>query len=256
MKNELNILLTFDVEEFDLPLEYNIPIPIEEQLAVAKRGMDELQALLTSHNTPATLFTTARYAIEYPDQIRSLSQSHEIASHTYYHTSFERKDLLDSKLELERISGRVVKGLRMPRMKKVDREWVKEAGYTYDSSINPTFLPGRYNNLHLPRTLYKQQGMQRLPASVSPHLRIPLFWLGFKNMPYFLFRTLALQALKKDGYLSLYFHPWEFTDISHYKLPFYVKRYSGTRLSDRLSSLITDLAAYGSCQRVDTFLKA
>jgi hypothetical protein len=256
MNNERSILLTFDVEEFDLPLEYNIPIPIEEQLIVAKQGMDEVHCLLTNHNIRATLFTTARYAIEYPEQIQALSQNHEIASHTYYHSSFEKKDLLDSRLELERISGNAVKGLRMPRMKKVDMEWVKEAGYTYDSSINPTFLPGRYNNLHLPRTLYKQEGMQRLPASVSPHLRIPLFWLGFKNMPYFLFRKLALQTLKKDGYLSLYFHPWEFTDISHYKLPFYVKRHSGNRLSDRLSCLIKDLSDYGSFQSVDTFLNA
>jgi peptidoglycan/xylan/chitin deacetylase (PgdA/CDA1 family) len=254
MKDNRTILLTFDVEEFDLPLEYNIPIPIEEQLTVAKRGMDEVEHLLSNHNIPATLFTTARYAIEYPDQIKALSQKHEIASHTYYHSSFEKKDLLESRLELERITGKIIKGLRMPRMKKVDMEWVKEAGYTYDSSINPTFLPGRYNNLHLPRTLYKQEGMQRLPASVTPHLRIPLFWLGFKNMPYFLFRKLAIQTLKKDGYLSLYFHPWEFTDISYHKLPFYVKRHSGKRLTERLSRLINDLSDHGSFEPVDSFL--
>lgn len=256
MNKEQKILLTFDVEEFDLPLEHNIPIPIEEQLEVAKRGMDVIEALLTHHNITTTLFTTARYAIEYPDQVKILSQQHEIASHTYYHSSFEKKDLLNSRLELEKISGRAVKGLRMPRMKKVDMEWIKEGGYTYDSSINPTFLPGRYNNFHLPRTIYKQEGMLRLPASVSPHLRIPLFWLGFKNMPYFLFKQLAIQTLRKDGYLSLYFHPWEFTDISKYRLPFYVKRHSGKLLTERLSGLIKDLKEYGTFERIDNFLNA
>lgn len=254
MNKEPKILLTFDVEEFDLPLEYNILIPIEEQLEVAKKGMDIVEALLTQYNIKSTLFTTARYAIEYPAQVKGLSDSHEIASHTYYHSSFEKKDLLDSRLELERITGKKVSGLRMPRMKKVEMQWVKEAGYTYDSSINPTFLPGRYNNFHLPRTIYTQENVLRLPASVSPHLRIPLFWLGFKNMPYLLFRKLALQTLKKDGYLSLYFHPWEFTDIGHYKLPFYVKKDSGRQLTDKLSKLIGDLKQHGSFERIDSFL--
>jgi len=256
MKNDLKILLTFDIEEFDIPLEYKVPITVVEQLQIAKQGMDVVEAVLAQHKVVATLFTTARYAIEFPEQIKRLSEQHEIASHTYYHSSFEKKDLLESRLELERIIGKRVNGLRMPRMKKVDMQWVIEAGYTYDSSINPTFLPGRYNNFHLPRTIYKEEGMLRLPASVSPNLRIPLFWLGFKNMPYFLFRQLAYQTLKKDGYLSLYFHPWEFTDISRYKLPFYVKRHSGRLLTERLSKLINDLKVHGSFATIDSYLNS
>jgi peptidoglycan/xylan/chitin deacetylase (PgdA/CDA1 family) len=251
MQSKPTILLTFDVEEFDLPLEYNIPISLDEQFAVGKRGLDAIQPILNDVNT--TLFTTARFALQYPNEIITLSERHEIASHSFYHSSFEKKDLLDSRLELERITGKGVYGLRMPRMKKVDIEWIKEAGYKYDSSINPTWLPGRYNNLNLPRTCFKQNDLLRVPTSVSPHLRIPLFWLAFKNLPYGLFKSLAVQTLNKDGYLSLYFHPWEFTDISQYKLPSYVKRQSGKPLLDKLERLITDLKQHASFSGINNF---
>jgi hypothetical protein len=36
------ILLIFDVEEFDLPLEYTIPISIKEQMVVGKKGLDNI----------------------------------------------------------------------------------------------------------------------------------------------------------------------------------------------------------------------
>ena len=36
------ILLTFDVEEFDLPLEYGQAISLEQQLEIGKKGLDEI----------------------------------------------------------------------------------------------------------------------------------------------------------------------------------------------------------------------
>lgn len=139
-------------------------------------------------------------------------------------------------------------------MRSVDMSEVKKAGYQYDSSINPTWLPGRYNNLHLPRTLYTDAGMLRLPASVSPNLRIPLFWLSFKNMPLQLFKFLAIQTLKKDGYLCLYFHPWEFVDINHYQLPLFTRRWCNDRLLDRLEETIQFLQKEGEFISTRSFI--
>jgi len=118
---------------------------------------------------------------------------------------------------------------------------IQEAGYLYDASMNPTWLPGRYNNFNKPRTLYKEEGMIRIPASVSPNFRIPLFWLSFKNFPYALYIRLALQTLRKDGYLSLYFHPWEFTNITAFGLPKYTTKGSDNELLDKLYRLLNDL---------------
>ncbi len=247
------VLLSFDVEEFDMPLEYNFAISPEEQMRVGKNGLDAIQPLLSDKNGKTTLFTTANFAIHFPDTIRELSHQHEIASHTFYHSAFEDAHLLSSKTKLEVITGKRVTGLRMPRMRKVSMDAVKLAGYQYDSSINPTWLPGRYNNFHLPRTHYIDEGMCRIPASVSPLLRIPLFWLSFKNMPYAVFKMLALQTLQKDGYLCLYFHPWEFTDIAAYGLPDFAKRGYGMPLLEKLFRLKKDLSKEASFISMEEF---
>ncbi len=85
----------------------------------------------------------------------------------------------------------------MPRMMPVDEKEVEKAGYSYNSSINPTFLPGRYNNLKVSRTYFKEGNVTQVPASVSPNFRIPLFWLSFHNFPLFFYKKLASDCLKK-----------------------------------------------------------
>jgi peptidoglycan/xylan/chitin deacetylase (PgdA/CDA1 family) len=235
------ILLSFDVEEFDMPLEYNFNIAIEIQMEIGKKGLDNLMPILNDQNYNTTLFTTANFANHYPDIIKTLSDKHEIASHTFFHSNYTTDHLLSSRLRLSEIIENPVKGLRMPRMRQVPMKDIQEAGYQYDASMHPTWLPGRYNNLNKPRILYKEEGIIRVPASVSPNFRIPLFWLSFKNFPYALYLKLALQTLRKDGYLSLYFHPWEFTNITAFGLPKYTTKGSDNELLDKLYRLLNDL---------------
>ncbi len=242
-----SVLITFDVEEFDMPLEYGQQIPIEEQMAKGYEGFEVVMDIIEGSGIPVTLFTTGNFAATYPVYMKALDQRHEIASHTYYHSSFKNEDLLLSKKKLEEITGRQVMGLRMPRMSPVAMQAVQNAGYTYDSSINPTWISGRYNNRHFPRTFYYEEGMLRLPVSVSPNLRLPLFWLSFKNFPFSFFLYLVKQTLKKDGYVCLYFHPWEFVDLSAYNIPGYTKRLAGKPLQYRLKKLVNSLDGYSFC---------
>jgi peptidoglycan/xylan/chitin deacetylase (PgdA/CDA1 family) len=249
------VLLTFDLEEFDIPNEYGASLPWQEQVLIGRKGMEAVIEVLGLHKTPTTIFTTAAYANDNKEQIRFLAADHEIASHSYYHSRFKNEDLALSKIALEAITGKKVCGLRMPRLQPVNMQLVHEAGYLYDSSVNPTFIPGKYNNTHLPKILYKEKNMYRLPCSVSPGLRIPLFWLAFKNFPYLLYKKLLTNAITNYGYVNLYFHPWEFTDISNYKLPFYVKRQSGEQLLEKLHRLINDLKKEGTFETIHTFLR-
>jgi hypothetical protein len=84
-------------------------------------------------------------------------------------------------------------------------------------------------------------------------LRLPLFWLSFKNFPYTYYLHLCKQALKKDGYLSLYFHPWEFVDVTGYGLPAYTTKYAGQQLLDRLHMLLEDLKPHGNFSTMQQF---
>jgi hypothetical protein len=250
------ILLSFDVEEFDLPLEYGQAISAEEQMATGLRGLQSMQDVLTATAVKSTLFTTANFAQHYPSEMLALAAKHEIASHTFYHSSYETSHLLQSRQVLSDLCKTEVTGLRMPRLRKVDMSDVLAAGYIYDSSINPTYLPGRYNNLKISRTVYNEENIVRVPTSVSPHLRIPLFWLAFKNLPYAVYKNLAIQTLKHDGYLCLYFHPWELTDISQYNVPGYTKRHSANNvLKERMIRLIKDLSKYGDFVTTQEFLR-
>jgi peptidoglycan/xylan/chitin deacetylase (PgdA/CDA1 family) len=240
MKIEKQILLSFDIEEFDTPLEYGKKLDLEEQLSVSFRGMNAILQLLKKYNITATFFTTANFALHFPAEIKKMSQSYEIASHGFYHSSFKEEDLLKSRLSLEKIIGKNIYGYRMARMAPIDGEEIRKAGYVYNASLHPTFIPGRYNNLDKPRTYFMQNEVLQIPAAVTPIIRFPLFWLSFKNFPLSLIKRASKNVMKKDGYVNLYFHPWEFsdtTDNEKFGLPFYVRN-NGKNMLDKLEKYI------------------
>jgi peptidoglycan/xylan/chitin deacetylase (PgdA/CDA1 family) len=224
MKQKPVICLTFDLEEFDLPLEYKQSISDKDQIEITTSGMNALLPLLKQENISCTFFTTANYAQQKPELIKLLATSHEIASHSFFHSSFKVTDLKSSKEILQNICGTDVVGFRMPRMARVNYTDLQNAGYLYDSSLNPTFIPGRYNHLKEPKTIFNKNGLTIFPATVTPTLRIPLFWLTFKTCSIKWFCKQVQKSLDEYGYVNLYFHPWEFTDVSGFSLPSYIAK--------------------------------
>ena len=239
------ILLSFDIEEFDMPFEYGKTIDFEEQISISKTGTSIILDILKKHNIKATFFSTVIFAQNAPDLIQKIvNDGHEIASHTYYHSKFEVADLLKSKQALQQQTGQKVLGFRMPRMQPVDEKEIFKAGYTYNSSINPTYLPGRYNNFSKPRMYFYQENVLQIPASVTPLVRFPLFWLSFHNLNLSLYLWLARWTLKTDGYLNIYFHPWEFTELNQkekYNFPSYVSKNTGENMANRLNTFIISM---------------
>ena len=103
------ILLSFDIEEFDVPLEHGIEVPFEQQMAVSIEGTRKILACLKRHQIHATFFCTANFAAHAPEIIENILQDgHEIASHGYYHSSFEMEDLKRSREFLEQQTGQPV----------------------------------------------------------------------------------------------------------------------------------------------------
>lgn len=240
------ILFTVDVEEFDTAVEFGHHIPLSEQIAVSTQGLRLLAERFDALDARTTLFTTANYALHEPTLMKQLAQRHEVASHGYYHTTFEPADLGTSKQALETLLGKPVRGFRRARMGETNPDDLIAAGYVYNSSLHPTFIPGRYNHWGEPRLPFKEKTIWQIPASVTPNLRLPLFWLSLKNFPFGIYKQLCLQTLKADGFVNLYVHPWEFTDLAQYeKIPTYVKRHSRHDLLDRVEALLRYLHAEG-----------
>ena len=236
------VLLSFDIEEFDMPFEYGKTISFEEQITISIQGTTAILDLLQKHNAKATFFSTVTFAINAPDIIkRIIDDGHEMASHSYYHSDFKIEHLRESREKLGQITNTKVVGYRMPRMYPVDEKEIFKAGYLYNSSINPTYLPGRYNHFDKPRTYFKQEGVWQIPASVSPIIRFPLFWLSFHNLPLWLYQFLVKWTIKKDNYLNIYFHPWEFTNLKQaekFGFPGYVSKNSGIEMIERFDKML------------------
>lgn len=237
------LLLSFDIEEFDAPIEMGGCISFEEQIAVSAKGTRTVLKILKKYHAKATFFCTVNFALHAPDVIEEiLSDGHEIASHGYYHSQFSIEDLATSKTALEKIIQQPVYGFRMARMMPIDIAEIARAGYLYDASLNPTFIPHRYNNLDKPRTLFKNptDSVWQMPSSVSPRWRIPLFWLSMHHFPMRWYCRLCHNTYQKDGYLQLYFHPWEFVDLYNetWKLPYVMRKNSGDKFIQRLYQLL------------------
>ncbi|WP_417429176.1 polysaccharide deacetylase family protein [Halpernia sp.] len=236
------VLLSFDIEEFDMPLEYKGEISFEKQIEISRKGLISILDLLKKHNAKATFFSTVIFAKENQDLIKKLlSEGHELASHTWFHSKFEIQDLENSRLELNKIFGTEVTGLRMPRMMNIDSKDVLNAGYSYNSSINPTYLPGRYDNRKVSRTYFKENNLLQIPASVSTYFRVPLFWLSFHNFPFSFYKFLVKKALKSDKYVNLYFHPWEFSNIKNtdFNLPKFTTKNTGNEMIERFDAFLS-----------------
>ena len=242
-------LLSFDVEEFDMPFEFGGNPSMEQQISTSNSGLIKILKVLDDFKAQATFYTTGVYATATPEQITEMSKTHEIASHNHYHSSHKTEDLFTSKKILEDITNQKVIGFRMPRMAPVDNQDLLNAGYKYNASVNPCWLPGRYDMRHISRNPFKEGNLLQFPASVSPQFRIPLFWIAFHNFPLWFFFYLCKRVAKKDGYLHLYFHPWEFTDYTDAndgaKYPFYLKRNNGDKMLKRFEKLMNFLNKEG-----------
>ena len=83
---------------------------------------------------------------------------------------------------------------------------------------------------------------------------MPLFWLSLKNFPFSVYKQLCLQTLRTDGFLNLYVHPWEFTDLTEYELiPAYVRRHSRDELLDRVEALLRFLQPHAEYRTMQEF---
>ena len=242
------VCFSFDFEECDLPRERGVDFPIEEGMKVSAEGAHALLNVLDRHDVRATFFCTLNFAERAPGVMRRLcAGGHEIAAHGVDHFRQTPEDPFRSKEGLERLCGVEVVGYRQPRMFPVDDAALAKAGYRYNSSLNPAFVPGRYMHLTTPRTIFEKDGVTQVPASVTPWVRFPLFWLALHLLPERLYHAFAKRTLNHDGYFVTYFHPWEFSSLAdraaELKVPRLVRFNLGEPMVGRLDRLIAALAS-------------
>ena len=157
----------------------------------------------------------------------------------------KKTDPEKSKEIIEKIANTKVYGYRQPRMFKINYSELKCQAFLYDSSVNPAFIPGRYNNSKVPRRAFIKSGIIEIPASAATFMRIPMFWLALHLFPKRFYLSLVRSVLKRQDYFATYFHPWEFTDFGGFRMPWYIVKNSGDKLTQRLDWLIQKLKTDG-----------
>lgn len=236
------ILLSFDTEEFDVPREHGVDYSLEEGMKVSVIGTNRILDVLKRNGVRATFFCTGNFAEHAPEVMKCImDEGHEVACHGVDHWQPADTDFARSKEIVERVTGQTVYGYRQPRMFPVLESEIRRVGYRYNSSLNPAFIPGRYMHLTEPRTWFMKDSVMQIPASVTPWLRFPLFWLSLHNLPQWLYHWLTRRTLNHDGYFVTYFHPWEFYELKEHpelKMPFIIRNHSGQQMTERLDSLI------------------
>lgn len=209
--------LTLDIEEFDLDQD----LDEEKKFDISLEGSKRILKLLEEEEIRGTFFVTAKFALKYPELVKEISKNNEIASHGYDHSDeyncFEKEKCVEiltkSKKILEDISKSKVLGFRAPRMRNVDPEVLKKAGFVYDASSMPSFIPGRFKDFFKKRKMYTKKGIVITPSSTTPILRLPLIWISLRTLGQKYFRFVTRTSSMGNTYASTYFHPWEFVDI-------------------------------------------
>ena len=244
------VLLSIDAEEFDVPKEQGVDISLDDGMKVSVEGACRVLDILKENDARATFFCTVTFAEHAPEVMeRIVKEGHELASHGMVHWQPQASGIAESKPRLEQICGKAVKGYREPRMLGTDDQIIENAGYLYNSSLHPTFIPGRYMRFNVPRTPFRKGNVLQIPASVTPGIRLPLFWLACHHYPQWLYRRLCKWTLHHDGLFTAYFHPWELFDLSshpEWRIPYVIRRNSGKEMARRLKVLIQTLKRDGA----------
>lgn len=237
------ICLSFDTEEFDVPREYGVKYDtIKDGMQVSQYGIERILQILDEGSVKATFFCTSNFVLNATDLVRRiLREGHEIASHGCDHWKPKPDDAKQSKKLIEEKIGVLIDGYRQPRMFSVNNNELANCGYRYNASLNPTLIPGHYSHLRVSRTPWVEDGVVQIPASVSPYIRIPMFWLSLHYFPLDIYLWLMKRIVNHDNGFNTYFHPWEFYPLNNhpeFKIPYFKRRNSGEEMEQRLKQVI------------------
>jgi peptidoglycan/xylan/chitin deacetylase (PgdA/CDA1 family) len=216
-----NITITVDVEE-DCP-------PMLASTRGMEEGLPKLLDLFKKEGVKATFFVTGMMAEQYPDLIcRIPREGHELGCHGYTHARFDRMEKEEARVALKQ-AGKVLKqferkmvSFRAPNLQfpKNYLKLLEEEGFLYDSSLaayKPPFFQSR-----------TESKIIRIPATItSSFLRLP--------------PEIFLPLLKCSKAPVIFFHPWEFVDMSDTPIRLDCKFNTGEKALQNLKTLIHTL---------------
>jgi polysaccharide deacetylase family protein (PEP-CTERM system associated) len=230
------LAISVDVEEYYHAANLSSVCPVRNWSTFPSRvefATQKILDLFDVYKQKGTFFVLGYCARKHPGIVKEIvSRGHEVASHGYAHKIAylqNRKqflhDIRRSKMLLEDITGKEVKGYRAPNFSIRDEnlwayEMLRNAGYSYDSSLYPV-RHDRYGNPHrsvVPEIRETESGpLIIMPLTVFTrrflnfNIRIPVaggaYW---RLLPEVVIRyMLSDNLVNTDIPVICYLHPWE-----------------------------------------------
>jgi len=200
----------------------------------------EFERLIQHYNLKLTAFVTG-FILDrgFPILARLSALGSRFETHSYSHPLREPpgRKIADIRKGIEayvRYFGTRPRGYRAPQgiISMEDVRALAGEGILYSSSLFPSYLPGRYNNLRFPTRpfLYREENLLEIPISVIPGLRIPITASHVNLLGWPLYRGL-FPIFGYPPLLNICAHLYDFANVASYSsLPLKEKfGYSRTR---------------------------
>jgi peptidoglycan/xylan/chitin deacetylase (PgdA/CDA1 family) len=221
-----------------IDMEHDCPPYLNSYTGVVQ-GLPKLLQLLHDYGVRGTFFTTGDVARRFPAAVRSIVEDgHELGCHGDTHARFSDLDADDARQEVEDASATLrafapVTSFRAPNLDLPADclPLLRQAGYRLDSS------QGRYKPGSFFAAPHIEDGLTRIPASIPPSVvRLPG---GVRNA--------VLARLASP--VVLFFHPWEFVDMTRSPIPYDCRFRTGDFALRALAEAIAFLKERGAAFR-------
>ncbi len=186
---------------------------------------EKILVFLEERHIKATIFTVGTLAEKDPDLVKKIHRAgHEIAHHSYDHTTLDRQtpetfreETKRTKHTLEDLIGEQIHGYRAPVFSLTRKTlWavdiLKELGFSYSSSVLPVA-----NLLHglsgAPSSPFRwSNGLLEIPAPLARIGALSMPYLGGFYLRYLPFSFVQNQIRKapENDTLWIYCHPYDF----------------------------------------------
>lgn len=220
--------LTVDVEEWYHTCWVREYVDPRRRPALAEeldRLLPDVLDAFDALDVGATFFVLGEVARRLPARVREIAaRGHEIASHGDFHFRADwyrdaawRADARDAKARLEDVAGSAVVGYRAPEwslrtVRNPRLAMLAELGYTYDSSLVPSWGSGdRRNPLWASRLAWAtgQSLYEFPPLTWGGRLQVPASGWTARLLPPGRVARAAAAHRARGGLPVLVVHPWE-----------------------------------------------
>lgn len=255
--------MTVDVDGWSSLLKfYSIkhnPVKANSQVNITY-GIKRLLDIFKKHDIKATFFVTGEMAQSYERLIKTIYEAeHEIACHGLMHDKDEcllhfeeqKRRITKATRILQKIIGYPPKGFRAPCLRANANTLIilEKLGYTYDSSVLPSLVPGYYGYLTNFLRPYSpsfasltKKGKSRIleiPVSVNPFFRIPLSGGWMRNLGVNWVKAGIRWNFNQRNPVIFYVHPRDVMTLPRVKgLPWHVYINTGTKTIKILDEVI------------------